>query len=679
VKVPLSWLKELVPITVGAQQLADDLARIGLACDGIESDGRDAVLDLDVTTNRVDCMNVLGVAREAAVLYGLPLQPPAIDFPEAGEAAAAALKVEIAAPDLCPRFCARVLEVRLGPSPAWLRDRLEQVGVRPINNVVDLTNYVMMELGHPSHAFDLDEVPGARLLARWGAAGEKLTTLDGIERTLPASPKVGLVACPDGPLAVAGVMGGGPSEVSEKTRRVALEAAYWDPLSIRRAARALGMHTEASHRFERGADIACPPAATARIAHLLVKLGAGSVRPGLIDVVAAPRAPRVVKLRAARLVALLGAPVPSERAEAVLSGLGFEAGERTAEAVSYTVPTWRGDVGREADLIEEVGRHHGIDKIARTLPVAREAGGLSRRQVRERALRDALAGAGLVETIGLSLVDAKEAELGGRPLLLSNPLAEDQSALRTSLVRPGLLSVLRTNQRQGRRDVAAFEIGRVFQPAAILAAEPRRLALLLAGSAGRHWSARTRAFDFFDLRGAVETAFDALGLGAPLLTRASEPSWLQPGQAARVSFEGRDVGFLGALHPSLLEAWDLKGPAFAAELSLEPLLDAETPARRLRSLPRFPAVERDLSLIVDAAAASADLLAAARAAGGDRLVEVAVADRYEGEPVPKGRVSLTLALRLQDPARTLLSEDVDALMEQVIASLRERGAEIRGV
>ncbi|MGE0453819.1 MAG: phenylalanine--tRNA ligase subunit beta [Vicinamibacteria bacterium] len=678
-KVPLSWLKELVPITVGAQQLADDLARVGLACDGIETDGRDAVLDLDVTTNRVDCMNVLGVAREVAVLYGLRLQPPALDFPEAGEPASAALRVEIAAPELCPRFCARVLEVRPGPSPAWLRDRLEQVGVRPINNVVDLTNYVMLELGHPSHAFDLDEVPGARLVARWGEAGESLTTLDGVLRTLPASPKVGLVAGPDGPLAVAGVMGGGPSEVSEKTRRVALEAAYWDPLSIRRAARALGMHTEASHRFERGADYACPPAATARIAHLLVRLGAGSVRPGLIDVVGAARAQRVLRLRPARLAAVLGAPVPLERADALLRGLGFEAGERAADGVPYAVPSWRGDVGREVDLIEEVGRHNGLDKIARTLPVAREAGGLSRRQARERALRDALAGSGLVEILGISIVDAREAELGGPPLLLANPLAEDQAALRTSLLRPGLLSVLRTNQRQGRRDVAAFEIGRVFQPAKVLASEPRRLGLLLAGSADRHWSARTRGVDFFDLRGAVETAFDALGLPAPAFARAAEPSWLHPGQAARVICQGQDVGFLGALHPSLLEAWDLKGPAFAAELSLDPLLDAQTPARRLRSLPRFPAAERDLSLIVDAAASSAELLAAARVAGGDRLAEAMVVDRYEGEPVPKGRVSLTLGLRFQDPARTLLSEDVDALVERVIASLRERGAEIRGV
>src|SRR3989442_10725756 len=250
-KVPLSWLREFVDVPAEPRQLGEDLTFVGLALEGLEGRGSDAVLDLDVTTNRVDCMNVYGVAREVSVLYDVPLRPPDLSFPETGPPASEALDVTIEASDLCPRFCARVLDVRIGPSPEWIRERLEAVGVRPINNVVDLTNYVMMEMGHPSHAFDLDRIPEHRLRVRWAREGERLTTLDGEERTL--SPRIGVVAGPDAPLALAGIMGGGSSEVSDETRIVALEAAYWEPVAIRRAAKALGMRTQASHRFDGGA------------------------------------------------------------------------------------------------------------------------------------------------------------------------------------------------------------------------------------------------------------------------------------------------------------------------------------------------------------------------------------------------------------------------------------------
>src|SRR5262245_27834109 len=316
---------------------------VGLALEGLETDGKDAVLDLDVTTNRVDAMNVYGLAREVAVIYGLALKPLDVSFTEKG--AAAGLEVTIEAADLCPRFCGRVLDVRMGPSPAWLRDRLEQMGVRPISNVVDLTNYVMLEMGQPSHAFDLAKVPQGRLVVRWAREGERLKTLDGVERTL--HPKVGVVAGVDGPLALAGIMGGAASEVSDDTRTVALEAAYWEPLAIRRGARALGMHTEASHRFERGADPEGTAVATARIAHLLEKIGGGTTRPGLVDRVAAPRPRRCVTLRPSRARAVLGVDVPAERSKAILGGLGFAVKDAGAGTVRLEVPKWRSDVARE--------------------------------------------------------------------------------------------------------------------------------------------------------------------------------------------------------------------------------------------------------------------------------------------------------------------------------------------
>ncbi|PYQ05498.1 MAG: phenylalanine--tRNA ligase subunit beta, partial [Acidobacteria bacterium] len=529
-KVPLSWLREFVDIPAEPRQLGEDLTFVGLALEGLEGRGSEAVLDLDVTTNRVDCMNVYGVAREVSVLYGVPLRPPDLAFPETGPPASEALDVTIEASDLCPRFCARVLDVRLGPSPAWIRDRLEAVGVRPINNVVDLTNYVMMEMGHPSHAFDLARVPEGKLIVRWAREGDRLTTLDGVGRIL--SGRVGVVAGTEGALALAGIMGGASSEVSDETRTVALEAAWWDPLSIRRASKTLGMHTEASHRFERGADAEAPPDATARIAHLLAKIGAGTARPGLIDRRPVPRARRVTTFRLARASAVLGTPVAEDRARQILTGLGFGVKPPPA-AWEVEIPSWRSDVGREADLIEEVGRHVGVDRIPSTVPSSRGAEGLRPAQVAVRGVREALVGVGLTEVINSSFVSDAEAGPHAPPRLrLANPLSEEQGALRSSLVMPGLVSILRANLRQGRRDVHVFEMGRVFGSTSHGPAEESRIAILRAGPITPHWSSARRTADFFDAKGVVELLAQRLGAGPFTFEADGAPAFLHPGKAA---------------------------------------------------------------------------------------------------------------------------------------------------
>jgi phenylalanyl-tRNA synthetase beta chain len=445
-RVPVGWLREFVDVRVPPRELADALTLVGLAVDGIEGSGDAAVLDIDVTTNRVDCMNVLGVAREVAVIYGLPLRPLRASFAETGPAASQALRVEIEAPDLCTRFCARVLDVRLGPSPAWIRDRLESVGIRAINNVVDLSNYVMMEMGQPTHAFDLAKLPGGLLVARWAREGESLVTLDGVRRSL--GPRNGVVAAGAEALAIAGVMGGAASEVSDETRTVALEAAHWEPLAVRRSAKCLGMHTEASHRFERGADPEGTAASTARLAHLLQETGAGSVRPGLIDVVARPLPAREARLRPSRANAILGREVPEERQRAILEGLGFGVMGGDAQAASWRIPSWRGDVSREVDLVEEVGRHFGIDQLPSTLPASSRAEGLREHQRRERLLRDLLTGAGLSEVINYDFVSSARAGVDPAPrVALANPLSSDQDVLRSSLTVPGLLQNLATGCR----------------------------------------------------------------------------------------------------------------------------------------------------------------------------------------------------------------------------------------
>ncbi len=679
-KIPLSWLREYAPYQVETRRLADDLTAAGLAVDAIETVGGETVLDLDITTNRVDCMNVYGVAREVAALYGLPLAPLEVSFVESGAPVGESFDVVIEAKDLCGRFCARLFDVRIGPSPTWLRDRLEQVGIRSISNVVDLTNYVMVEMGQATHAFDLERVPGRQLVVRWSRPGEQLTSLDGVERTLPE--RVGVIAGRGGEpaLALAGVMGGASSEIGEGTRVVALEAAWWEPLAVRRGARALGMHTEASHRFERGADIGAGVDALARFAHLLQKIGGGSVRPGLVERRGDGRPARRLRLHPQRVSALLGTEVPEARQVAILGSLGFGVEEQGGE-VSVRVPSWRLDVSGEADLAEEVGRHHGIQKIPSALPPASRPGSLRRSQRRERRIREVLTGVGLTEVVNYAFVAGASLDLPEHARIrLANPLTEEQDTLRGSLVMPGLVGTLRTNLRLGRRDVAIFELGRVFAPGDPAPREERRLALLLSGMTHpQHWSVRPRPFDLFDLKGYLELLFERLGEPLPAFdSGGAAPPFLHPGRAMGLSRGGLPIGYAGALHPEVRGRFELRDEAVVLEIGLDALLEEVPRLARFTALDRFPPVQRDLSILCDETTPAAEIDARVRAAAGERLRSVSLLDRYTGNQVAAGKVSLTVSLRFQDPERTLTSEEVQAAVEQVVRELRSAGFEIRG-
>ena len=676
-KILVSWLREFVDAPADVRKLGNDLTAAGLAVDGVEMLGDDAVLDLDVTTNRVDCMNVYGVAREVSVLYGTPLKPLPVSFGEQGTPAAEAWRIDISAPDLCPRFCGRVLDVRIAPSPEWMRARLEAVGVRPISNIVDLTNYVMIEMGQPTHAFDLEKIPGARLDVRWAKAGERVVTLDGQTRDL--RPGVGVIAGPAGVLTLAGIMGGASTEVSAGTRTIALEAAYWDPISIRRAAKAVSMHTEASHRFERGADPEAPPSGLARIAHLAEKIGAGTTRPGLLDHYPRKVPRRTASFRPARATALLGAPVAVSDARRILTGLGFVVGKPESDALQVEIPAWRSDVSREVDVVEEVARHQGLNRLPSTIPPAGGAEGLRPGQVRDRRLRDMLAAAGLDEAITYSFVPAGGPVPPGH--VMANPLSEDHKVLRTSLVWPGLLTVMRTNLRQARADVRIFEVGRVFGAeagarTAGAGRERNRLAVLITGvAAPTHHSDRSRDADFFDLKGVLDGLTRRLGVGRVEMNVEGTPEFLHPGQSAVVSISGQPAGYAGALHPDRAAEWEARGPVFVAELDVDAL--PEAPVTRARPLPRFPAVERDLSVLSGADVRASDVSAIIRAAAGSRLCDLDLTARYDRPPVPPGRVSLTFRLVFQDPSRTLTGDEVQAAMDTVAAALRARGQGLR--
>ena len=682
-KIPVSWVKDFVDIAVEPQQLADDLTSVGLACDGIEFHGKEAVLDLDITTNRVDAMNMYGIAREAATIYGLPLKPLALDAPESGAPSSESLRVEIEAPDLCPRFAARVFDVRVGPSPAWLKDRLELAGHRSISNIVDLSNYVMLEMGQPTHAFDLAKIRGGVLRVRMATAGEIVKTLDDIERKTTTS--MGVVADAEEALALAGIMGGASSEISDDTKTVALEAAYWNPLITRRAAKALGMHTDASHRFERGADPAAGPISIARFASLATKGGFATAHPVTIQTIAVDIPTRKLTLSLGAVDARLGARIETAEAQRTLVRLGFEVKpvatpfEATAvPGLHVTVPTWRGDATRDVDLIEEVARHHGLMKIARTVPPSRRAAGLTPAQRTERDVKALLSGLGYREVLHLDFVASAKCDASQGPLVrIANPLSVEQDVLRSSLIVPGQLEALERNQRHGVRDLRFFETGRVFAPGPDGPVETPRLALSISGQTPRGWAGKSRTLDFFDMKRTIEELLARLTDARVAFDREGVPPFLHPGRSVVVRLDGESRGYFGELHPDTIAAFDLKDRPVVAELAMGVL--GARPAFAFSNFSRFPEVTRDISLLVPNTASALDVLRIAREGGGSTLRSAQLIDRFEGAGVPEGQVSLTLSFVFQDEARTLSSEEVETAMEAIRARFAEQGFNGRGL
>ncbi len=645
----------------------------------------DVVLEVEVMPNRPDCLSVVGLAREAAALTGGRFRPPEIRVPEEGPPAAELTAVRIDAPELCSRFTARVLlDVQVGPSPAWLAQRLRAVGLRPINNVVDVTNYVMWELGHPLHAFDYDRLAEHRIVVRLARPGEGLTTLDGQTRSL--DPSMLVIADANQAVGVAGVMGGANSEVGPATRRVLLESAYFQPGSIRRTARALGLATEASYRFERGADIEGLRAASDRAAQLLAELAGARVARGVVDVYPRPRSPLRLRLRIERVRRVLGAAPPAERVEAILRALGFPTEPRDG-AFDVEVPSFRRDVALEDDLVEEVARVWGYGEIPATLP----AGTLSltrrpRPVVVQDTVRRVLAGAGYQEAVTLSLIDpAHLAHLGLEPgdprvVTVRNPLALDRSVLRPTLLF-GLLEAVQTNVRRQTADVRLFEIGRVFEGrgAGQLPREETRVGIVLTGlRSARAWFAPRARADVFDAKGAVETVVEALGRGEVGVEALAVP-YLEEGRGATVVVQGAPVGVLGEIHPALQRAFDLPAPVFFAELSLDRL--EAVPGRPLvhRPLPRFPAVLRDLAVVVPADLPAAEVSRVLQGIANPFLRRVLLFDVYRGEQVGPERKSLAYSLLYQADDRTLTDAEVNAMHAEVAARLRAAlGAEVRG-
>jgi phenylalanyl-tRNA synthetase beta chain len=652
----------------------------------------DAILEIEITPNRPDALSVVGVAREVAALTGAPFRFPQVAVKEGEPEAAALATVEIEAADLCPRFCARVITgLTVRPSPPWLAQRLRAVGLRPINNLVDVTNYVMWELGQPLHAFDYDRVGGRKIVVRRARPGERITTLDGQVRAL--GPDMAMVCDAERALGVGGVMGGADSEVTGRTTSVLLEAAYWDPAGIRRTSRALGLHTDAAYRFERGGDIDGLRAALDRAAQLMADLGGGVVARGVLDVYPEPRPrPRIV-LRLARVERVIGVCPPRDEVVGILQRLGFAVGDSGTD-LEVVVPSFRRDIAQEDDLVEEIIRAWGYDKI----PVTLARGGKLRPVTRprgltvSRAVSRALNAAGLAECVTYAFVDPDRLRVMGWEddaalVTLQNPLSRERSVLRPSLMA-GLLEVLALNANRGNPDARVFEIGHIFAPRRAEDVDRPVHEELWAGIAltglreRRSWSASRDHADVFDAKGLGELVLTAAGAPGSSVTRwaaGTEPRYLEEGRAAGLAVDGRAVGWFGELARGVRDALDLPAPVFVAELSLTALGAVPQAVPHYQALPRFPAVQRDLAIVVPAGVLAGDVEAHLRAMRVPLLTRILLFDVYQGDQVGQGRRSLAFSLTYQAPDRTLTDREVNDLHATIVAEIRARfGAEIRG-
>jgi phenylalanyl-tRNA synthetase beta chain len=696
----------------------------------------EAVIDLDIKAHRGDLFSMVGVAREIAAFTGQTLRPPAVQVPEQGTPAAQLMTLEVRDADLCPRYTARVVsDVRVGPSPQWMADRLTLAGMRPINNIVDITNYVMLELGQPLHAFDYDKVANHRIIVRRAVLGEQITTLDGVTRHL--TPKMLLITDSTAPTVIAGIFGGERCEVSDGTTSVLLEAAHFNPTNIRRTSQAIGLRTESSGRFEKNPDVELTATAIDRAARLIAELAGGTVAPGRVDFYSEPPTRRVLRFDTDQVEWLTGLRVAPDEATITLEALGFEvAPEADGRFLHLTVPTWRSDVAESADLVEEVTRIAGYERIPTTIP----AGPLPEPVraswfEREERVRDALVGAGLTEVITYALTNRQvmarlfaedapgveqlltqpapgelttevnspderrqSASLAERlpAISLRNPLTSELDTMRLTLMA-GLLTTLYENSKYSDAGLWFFELGRRYLPTPELAAgtglaqERRTLGVALMGPATQPWDAPSRPADFYDVKGVAETLLGALKIDTYRFAPLRHPTF-HPGRCATLEVvihaasaipataeaAWQRVGVLGEVHPEVAARFELSGRANLMELDLERLFAATGGHVQHRALPRFPAVQRDLAVVVDRSVPEVAVRAALRAAGGELLWALRLFDVYTGEAIGPEKKSLAYALTYQSPERTLTDADVEGVQAHILAALRERfGATLR--
>jgi phenylalanyl-tRNA synthetase beta chain len=697
-KVVYNWLKEFVDVTAPPSDIASRLALSGTNVGSVENG---AVIDAEVGSNRPDCLSHYGIARELSAVYRLPLKQLAPKPAESATKASEGVKVEIQSAELCGRFTARVIRgAKIQPSPKWLKDRLEASGVASISNVVDISNYVMLELGHPLHTFDYDKVRDRRIVVRRAKSGERIRTLDGLERTLDSSFSV--VCDGDGSRAVGvgGIMGGAQTEISFSTKNILIECAWFEPIAVRKAARFLKLHTEASTRFGRGADPEMAELASRRAAELILQLAGGELLSGVVDVYPGKRQPKKIQLTRTELLRVMGADVPDKEIEAILSALGFapvRIGENRGAQGSLlaawecTQPSWRAEVEREIDLIEEVARIYGLDKFPPRLPAARQGAQRLPKFGTELRVRERLIGLGYREILTIPHVaedrDALFRPEGLAPARLANPLSEEASVLRSN----GLVTMaaaLEWNLNHGQRNVRLFEIGRSYRLDGTSSVETAILTIGATGKArekGIYESARD--YDFADLKGDLDAIGDLAGgfewqQGGATWTHAARRGTIHlnpivPSEARNSSL----LGVAGQLARRAAEKFKLRQEIFLAEINLDPLytqIRSTKDARRYEPLPRFPEVERDFSLLLAGGTAFSDVVKTIRALNISEITSIEAADLFRGKNVPAGKYSLMVRVTFQSREATLTDAQISDFSAKIISALESNlGAQLR--
>jgi phenylalanyl-tRNA synthetase beta chain len=694
-KVLYNWLKEFVDLTATPEELRARLSLSGTAIEALEQTAAGPLLDAELTSNRADCLGHYGIAREAAVLYSLPLKPVDPRPRESSELTSAATRVQIDSPELCGRYTARVLRgVKVGPSPGWLRQRLEALGQASINNVVDATNYAMLELGHPLHAFDMDLLAEKRIIVRRARAGEKMRTLDNIERAL--TNEMCVIADATRAVALAGVMGGGETEIRSSSRNILLESAWFDPVSIRHTSKALGLRTEASMRFERGADKEMAETASRRCAELIQQVGGGEILAGAVDIYPGRAEAPAIELTRKEFLRVMGADVPDAQIETILAGLGFAparsdaargSAESPAAAWKCLRPSWRGDVAREVDLVEEVARIYGVDKFPARLPAAKlPAARLEYAEADDR-LRELLIGLGYQEVITIPIVDEPSDAMfrpeGAVPARIANPLAEDASVMRST----GAITMTRTlewNLNHGQRNVRLFEFGKTYGWNGTQPVETRIVTLGATGLAREKGVAESeRAYVFADLKGDL----DQIGhIAGGLAWTAGGPEWLHAAHAGMISLRGdgaapQKIGLAGQVSRRVSERFKLRQDAYIAELELEPLCAGYKTARaalRYKPLSRFPAVERDFSLVLADGTTFTRIEETIRDLGIAEISSIDAVDLFRGKNVPEGKFALLVHVKFESRQATLTEAQLTDFSSRILAALEQKlGATLR--
>jgi phenylalanyl-tRNA synthetase beta chain len=683
-------VRDFVDLNVNYHQLAEDLTLAGIAVESVSGEGDETIFEMDITTNRPDAMNHYGVARECSAIYDLPLKPiePQLPRPSAAKADSSAglsgttevvpFPIEIQDEQGCARFTARIVRnVTIKPSPEKITRRLGLLDQRPINNAVDATNYTLWEMGKPTHVFDLDLLEGGKIVVRRARHGEMLKTLDGVERKLTSEDLV--VADAKKPVGLAGTMGGFDTMITEKTRNILIESAWWDPVTVRKMSRRHGLHTDASHRFERGADYESTVLSCDRVAELILQSGGGELG-GIVDVIARKLDLAPIALHVSEVLRILGEKLETTEILRILRRLGFELVPEHVEEPEFTVlvPSWRLDVEREIDVIEEIARLHGYDKFPNTLPAYVGAVVEQPDAPKDKKLRTSLLALGYDEAISLTFISHQDAEqFSSVPVIeLANPLSEEASVMRTSMV-PGMLNMLGYNLNRGRNDVRLFEAGNVFEWAGEKTAEFKRICMGATGNASLASAHRPpRPISFFDVKGDVETLLSAFQ-HTSLEFKPDTAEYYYPGRSALALTDGDIVAQFGQIHPEVAAGRKLKQDVFVAELYLDRLYNRGLRAVRYEALPRYPAVERDFSFSFDDAVEFAKIENMVAGLKLSELRSFVPVEIFRGGSIPASKYSLLLRATFQSDERTLREDEVGRWSAEIVKALEGLGGTLR--